>query len=148
MTDKAVVREQRLETFRQTEVSGSIHTYQERLHRTETDLAQSRQEVADLQTKLEEAKMRTKKLTEILLSGEMKEKTEVLVELHKLEKIREELSSSLAESSTLLEQERSLTTHLETKIRKAAAGARPGELELCTRLMAILRHYNKLPVSN
>ena len=143
VADKAIYREQRLETFRQTEVNCSLQTYQDRLNQTEMALAQSRLQVADLQTKLEEAKTRTKKLTEILLSGEMKEKTEVLVQVHKLEKIRDELSTSLADTSARLEQERSLTTNIETEIRKTGSGASQGEVELCTRLMSILRQHKK-----
>ena len=143
MADKTIYRDQRLESFKQSEVSCSLQTYQEQLSQTQTALKQSRLQVVELQTKLDEAKTRTKKLTEILLSGEMKEKTEVLVQVHKLEKIRDELSTSLADTSARLEQERSLNTNIEAEIRKTGAGASAGEMELCARLMSILRQHKK-----
>ena len=70
-----------------------IKTYQERLVMQEKQLISARQEIENLNTKVAEGKLKSKKLTEILLSGEMKEKTEVLVQVHKLEKMREELTS-------------------------------------------------------
>ena len=143
VADKTIYRDRRLESFKQSEVSCSLQTYQEQLSQTQTALKQSRLQVVELQTKLDEAKTRTKKLTEILLSGEMKEKTEVLVQVHKLEKIRDELSTSLADTSARLEQERSLNTNIEAEIRKTGAGASAGEMELCARLMSILRQHKK-----
>merc|ERR1711915_394259 len=148
-TELALNREELLESFkRQNTASGAIDTkietlYQQKLVATETQLNQARLEIQSLNQKLAEAKLRTKKLTEILLSGEMKEKTEVLVQVHKLEKIRDELSTSLADTSARLEQERSLNTNIEAEIRKTGAGTPAGEMELRTRLMSILRQHKK-----
>ena len=85
-----------LESYKNQSIAteaASIKTYQERLVMQEKQLISARQEIENLNTKVAEGKLKSKKLTEILLSGEMKEKTEVLVQVHKLEKMREELTS-------------------------------------------------------
>ena len=93
---KALNREQVLESYKNQSIATEaalIKTYQERLVMQEKQLISARQEIENLNTKVAEGKLKSKKLTEILLSGEMKEKTEVLVQVHKLEKMREELTS-------------------------------------------------------
>lgn len=115
--------------------------YQERLAASERQLAEARREAEDLHTKLAEAKLRTKKLTEILLSGEMREKTEVLVQVHKLEKVRDELTETVAATGAQLEQERSLVRMLETEVRRARDKGQ--EAELCNRLLAIIKANKK-----
>ena len=115
--------------------------YQERLAASERQLAEARREAEDLHTKLAEAKLRTKKLTEILLSGEMREKTEVLVQVHKLEKVRDELTETVAATGAQLEQERSLVRMLETEVRRARDKGQ--ESELCNRLLAIIKANKK-----
>ena len=119
--------------------------YQERLAASERQLSEARREAEDLHTKLAEAKLRTKKLTEILLSGEMREKTEVLVQVHKLEKVRDELTDSLRLTSGQLEQERSLVRSLETEVKRVreVGQLKGAEMELCTRLLSLLRANRK-----
>jgi len=104
-------------------------------------LLEARLEIQSLNQKLAEAKLRTKKLTEILLSGEMKEKTEVLVQVHKLEKVKDELVTSLGVTTGQLEQERSLVSLLEQEIRKS--GAKGVEGELGARLLNIIKTSKK-----
>merc|ERR1719470_273083 len=96
-------------------------------------------ELRTLNSKLIEVKGRSKKLTEILMSGEMREKTEVLVQVDNLEKVRNELSASLSFTSAQLEQERSLVHQLEIEIKKGAGGG-GSEEDLCNRLMGILKN--------
>merc|ERR1719186_1885212 len=124
---KALNKEQLLESYRMQEAtdgseSALVANYREKLVEKDQQLQQVRAEGQTLSSKLTEAKLRCKKLTEILMSGEMKEKTEVLVEVHKLEKVRDELSSSLTFTSGQLEQERSLVHQLEIEMKKGAGG--------------------------
>ena len=61
--------------------------YREKLVEKDQELQVAKTEIKTLNTKLMEVKGRSKKLTEILMSAEMKEKTEVLVQVEKLEKV-------------------------------------------------------------
>jgi len=141
---KALNREQLLESYRTQEInngseSALVANYREKLVEKEQELQLARAEIQSLNTKLAEVKGRSKKLTEILMSAEMREKTEVLVQVDKLEKVRNELSGSLAFTSAQLEQERSLVHQLEIEIRKGAGGG-AAEQDLCNRLCAILKN--------
>ena len=85
-------REQLLESYRSQEsTNGSesalVANYREKLVVKEQELHVAKTEIQSLNTKLNEVKLRSKKLTEILMSGEMREKTEVLVQVNKLEKV-------------------------------------------------------------
>ena len=85
-------REQLLESYRSQEsTNGSesalVANYREKLVVKEQELQVAKTEIQSLNTKLNEVKLRSKKLTEILMSGEMREKTEVLVQVNKLEKV-------------------------------------------------------------
>lgn len=140
---KALNREQLLESYRSQEAtngseSALVANYREKMVEKDQQLQEARVEILGLNNKLTETKLRCKKLTEILMSGEMKEKTEVLVQVHKLEKVRDELSASLSFTSGQLEQERSLVHQLENEIKRGAGGG--GEQDLCNRLMGILRN--------
>jgi len=141
---KALNREQLLESYRTQEInngseSALVANYREKLVEKEQELQLARAEIQSLNTKLTEVKGRSKKLTEILMSAEMREKTEVLVQVDKLEKVRNELSGSLAFTSAQLEQERSLVHQLEIEMKKGAGGG-AAEQELCNRLCAILKN--------
>ena len=104
----------------------------------EQELQIARADIKNLNTKLMEVKGRSKKLTEILMSAEMREKTEVLVQVDKLEKVRNELSASLSFTSAQLEQERSLVHQLEIEIKKSCGVGT--DQELGNRLMGILKN--------
>lgn len=141
---KALNREQLLESYRTQEAtngseSALVANYREKLVEKDQELQVARAEIKTLNSKLIEVKGRSKKLTEILMSGEMREKTEVLVQVDKLEKVRNELSASLSFTSAQLEQERSLVHQLEIEIKKGAGGG-GGEEDLCNRLMGILKN--------
>jgi len=138
----ALNREQLLESYRSQEAtngseSALVANYREKLVEKDQELQVAKTEIKTLNTKLMEVKGRSKKLTEILMSAEMKEKTEVLVQVEKLEKVRNELSGSLSFTTAQLEQERSLVHQLEIEIKKGAGG---GEEDLCNRLMGILKN--------
>jgi len=140
---KALSREQMLESYKNQESSNAsesalVANYREKLIEKDQELQKANAEIVSLNSKLTEVKLRSKKLTEILMSGEMREKTEVLVQVHKLEKVRDELGSTLAFTSAQLEQERSLVHQLEIEIKKEA-GAGGSEKDLCNRLLGILK---------
>ncbi|XP_049938160.1 G kinase-anchoring protein 1-like [Schistocerca serialis cubense] len=66
-----------------------------------------KQEIAELREELLNVRTRNKKLCQILAHGEMKDKAEVLLEVDRLQQMRDELSSEVSSLHTLLEQERS-----------------------------------------
>ena len=90
-------REQLLDSYRAPPaVAGAprpeaalVAQFKETLAGKDIELRTARTEVAELRTKLSESKLRAKKLTELLMEGEMKDKTEVMVQVHKLEKVRQ-----------------------------------------------------------
>jgi len=147
MDDAAVTalnREQLLESYRNQEAtngseSALVANYREKLVEKDQLLQETRGEVQTLNNKVTEVKLRSKKLTEILMSGEMREKTEVLVQVDKLEKVRDELSASLSITSGQLEQERSLVHQLENEIKKSGGGDGEDQ-DLSNRLMGILKN--------
>ena len=87
----ALNREQMRESFKAQEMAGSesalVANYREKLVEREMELAVAKAESQNLREALGQAKTRTKKLTEILMQAEMREKTEVLVQVHKLESV-------------------------------------------------------------
>jgi len=142
----ALNREQMRESFKAQEMAGSesalVANYREKLVEREMELVVAKAESQDLREKLGQAKTRTKKLTEILMQAEMREKTEVLVQVHKLETVRDELSATLATTLADHEQLRSLVYSLETELRKALpdVGLDP---ETAARLLATIRAVRK-----
>jgi len=141
----ALTREQMRESFLAQEAAGSesalVANYREKLLDKEAELAVARTEAAALREKLGQAKTRTKKLTEILMQAEMREKTEVLVQVHKLETVRDELSAQLSVTVAEQEQERSLVSALEVELKRAAAAGM--EAETAGRLLALIRGVRK-----
>jgi len=141
----ALTREQMRESFLAQEAAGSesalVANYREKLLDKEGELAEARTESAGLREKLGQAKTRTKKLTEILMQAEMREKTEVLVQVHKLETVRDELSAQLSVTVAEQEQERSLVSALEVELKRAAAAGM--EAETAARLLALIRGVRK-----
>ena len=160
----ALNREQMRESFKAQEMAGSesalVANYREKLVEREMELVVAKAESQDLREKLGQAKTRTKKLTEILMQAEMREKTEVLVQVHKLEsvrvknysnaiglkqmvQVRDELSSQLSLTLAEHEQLRSLVSGLETELRKAALPNVGLDPETAARLLATIRAVRK-----
>jgi len=145
----ALNREQMRESFRNQEMAGSesalVANYREKLVDKEGELIIAKAEIADLREKLSQAKTRTKKLTEILMQAEMKEKTEVLVQVHKLETIRDELSAQLSVTLAEQEQARSLVSALECELRKVVGTATGPAMdtETAARMLALIRTSRK-----
>jgi len=144
---KALNREQLLETYRSQEIAGGesalVANYRELLVAKELELEQSKGDVTELKEKLVACKTRIKKLTEILMSGEMKEKTEVIIQVQNLEKMRDELTSSLSFTAGQLEQERSLVHQLELELKRLS-GQEGVDQDVINRLLAIIIRAKKL----
>lgn len=77
-------------------------------------------EVVKLKAELTQVKSRNKKLCQILGHGEMKDKAAVLVEVLKLQEIRDELTSEVTTLHALLEQERSKNLKSSTADTKSS----------------------------
>jgi len=121
-TTKALTREQLLESYRSTEMgseSALVTDYREKLADKEQELQTALRQVGEGKAQLAEVKKRYKKMCGILMSGEMKEKAEILVEAEKLRKVKDELSSELTELHTQLEQERSRVHDIEKELSRA-----------------------------
>jgi len=119
---KALTREQLLESYRSTEMgseSALVTDYREKLADKEQELQTALRQVTEGKAQLTEVKKRYKKMCGILMSGEMKEKAEILVEAEKLRKVKDELSEELTDLHTQLEQERSRVHDIESELSKA-----------------------------
>ncbi|XP_055544153.1 G kinase-anchoring protein 1-like [Wyeomyia smithii] len=73
------------------------------------ELDELKAENATLRAQLELARTRLKKVCTMLRTGEMKDKTELLVEIEKLKKTQEDMSGEMAALYVQLEQEKSKT---------------------------------------
>lgn len=119
---KALTREQLLESYRSKEAgseSALVTDYREKLADKEQELQTALRKVIEGKEELALVKKRNKKLCSIMMSGEMKEKAEILVEVEKLRKVKDELSSELQDLHTQLEQERSKVHAIERELGKA-----------------------------
>ena len=86
--------------------------YREKLADKEQELQLALREVKVGKEQLVLVKERNKKLCKIMMSGEMKEKAEILVEAEKLRKVKDELSEELQDLHIQLEQERSKVNNI------------------------------------
>lgn len=77
-----------------------------------------RLEVEDLRGTLEKVKIRNKKLCEVLGTAEMRQVGEVVVELEKVRRARDEFSAEVTTLSEQLEQEKTKVSQLQDKCRK------------------------------
>jgi len=72
-----------------------------------------------LKEELAQVKKRNKQFCFILAQGEMKEKSEILMQVDELTNVKNELSEELADMHTQLEQERSKVSSLKLELTKA-----------------------------
>ncbi|XP_012268609.1 G kinase-anchoring protein 1-like [Athalia rosae] len=114
---------------RQNQIDEDITSAQLRVEIEKRDelIGQLKDEVQTLKDELRQVKKRNKKLYEILSHGEMKDKASVLVEVAKLQEIRDELTAEVASLHALLEQERSKTraSSVDPKTSKQTNKKRP-----------------------
>ncbi|KRT79280.1 hypothetical protein AMK59_6689, partial [Oryctes borbonicus] len=92
--------------------------YQEKLLIERRKNAELREELEKLKGEIADVKSRNKKLCGILGHGEMKDKADVLLELERLNTVKNELTEEVAKLHALLEQERSKVAALTAESQK------------------------------
>lgn len=85
----------------------TVAQLEDRLEKRTLENKALKEEVIKLKEELHSVRTRNKKLCNILAQGEMKDKAEVLVEVERLQLMRDELSSEVSSLHAQLEQERS-----------------------------------------
>jgi len=95
---------------------------QEELKESNAEVEKLRLENETLRQDLLNVKTRNKKLCSILVQGEMKEKTEILVEMDKLTKVKDELTIEVNSLAVQLQQERSKVSALTNEAKKTTIG--------------------------
>lgn len=119
---KTLEREERHENYKATAEQYSkealVSQYEEQLEKQEFEIQALRLEVDSLKNDLKLVKSRNKKLCEVICSAEMKPKAELVVELDKMSKVRDELTQEVSNLSAQLEQERSKVNQLTLDLKK------------------------------
>ncbi|KAE8742697.1 hypothetical protein FOCC_FOCC011728 [Frankliniella occidentalis] len=85
----------------------SIAQYQVKLEEKDAEIASLSEELAQVKANLTKVKSRNKQLCSIIGQSEVRDKAEILVELHKLQSVKDELTEEVANLHVQLEQERS-----------------------------------------
>ncbi|KAK8729598.1 hypothetical protein OTU49_008558, partial [Cherax quadricarinatus] len=93
--------------------------YEAELEKRDFEIQALRLEVDSLKSELLLVKTRNKKLCEVFCSAEMKSKAELVVELDKMTKVREELTQEVSNLSAQVEQERSKVNQLTLDLKKS-----------------------------
>nr|CAD7589477.1 unnamed protein product [Timema genevievae] len=108
---KAIDREQSLEKRKAREpfIQEAITKAQleDSVERKDKEIIALKEDVVKLKEELHQVKTRNKKLCNILALGEMRDKAEVLIEVDRLQRVKDELSSEVSSLYAQLEQERS-----------------------------------------
>jgi len=131
--DKMIKVEKNLSTMRkkksapkpkEAEISEAprLAQLQEELKESNAEVEKLRLENETLRQDLLNVKTRNKKLCSILVQGEMKEKTEILVEMDKLTKVKDELTIEVNSLAVQLQQERSKVSALTNEAKKTTIG--------------------------
>lgn len=95
---------------------------QEELRESKIEVERLCLENETLRQELLNVKTRNKRLCSILVQGEMKEKSEILVEMEKLAKVKEELTIEVNSLAIQLQQERSKVSALTNEAKKTTVG--------------------------
>ncbi|XP_066994412.1 G kinase-anchoring protein 1 isoform X2 [Anabrus simplex] len=105
--DREQVLEQRKarEPFIQEVIT--VAQLQDSLEKRNKENTELKEEIVKLKEELHNVKTRNKKLCQILAQGEMRDKAEVLMEVERLQQMREELTTEVTTLHAQLEQERS-----------------------------------------
>ncbi|XP_071539782.1 G kinase-anchoring protein 1-like isoform X2 [Panulirus ornatus] len=120
---KTLERETRHENYKATAGQYSqeirVSQYEAELEKQEFEIQALRLEVDSLKSEIKSVKGRNKKLCEVICSGEMKSIAELVMELERMTKVREELTQEVSNLSAQLEQERSKVNHLTLELKKS-----------------------------
>ncbi|XP_018025006.1 G kinase-anchoring protein 1 [Hyalella azteca] len=98
--------------------TGSVLVPISEVEKRDFEIQALRLEVESLKDSLEKVKLRNKKLCEVLGAAEMRTVGEIVVELEKVSRARDELSAEVAKLSEQLEQEKTKVSQLQEKTRK------------------------------
>ncbi|XP_069677358.1 G kinase-anchoring protein 1-like isoform X2 [Periplaneta americana] len=124
-TKKVLDREQTLELRKAREPfiqeAITIAQFEDTLEKRNKEIKSLKEEVVKLKEELHNVKTRNKKLCNILAQGEMKDKAEVLIEVDRLQRMRDELSSEVSSLHVQLEQERSKVRALTSDPKNSKA---------------------------
>ncbi|XP_068241034.1 G kinase-anchoring protein 1-like isoform X1 [Palaemon carinicauda] len=122
VTKKTLEKEARHENYKATAEQYSkealVSQFEEQLEKQDYEIQALRLEVDSLKNDLKLVKSRNKKLCEVICSAEMKSKAELVVELDKMSKVRDELTQEVSNLSAQLEQERSKVNQLTLDLKK------------------------------
>jgi len=99
--------------------AASVASYENIIEEKDKEIAELNLSNEKLKEELAAVKKRNKQFCFILAQGEMKEKSEILLQVDELTNVKNELSEELAEMHTLLEQERSKVSALKIDLVKS-----------------------------
>ncbi|KAF2367738.1 G kinase-anchoring protein 1 [Trinorchestia longiramus] len=98
--------------------TGSLLVPVSEVEKRDFEIQALRLELDSLRDQLERVKLRNKKLCEVMGMAEMRSVSEIVVELEKVSKARDEFSAEVASLSEQLEQEKTKVSQLQEKSRK------------------------------
>jgi len=99
--------------------AASIASYENVITEKDKEITRLLETNESLKDELAQVKKRNKQFCFILAQGEMKEKSEILLQVDELTNVKNELSEELADMHTQLEQERSKVSSLKVELTKA-----------------------------
>ncbi|KAK3914237.1 G kinase-anchoring protein 1 [Frankliniella fusca] len=119
---EAIQKEENKKKIKEREATISIAQYQVKLEEKDAEIASLAQELAEVKANLAKVKSRNQKLCLIIGQSEVRDKAEILVELHKLQSVKDELTDEVANLHVQLEQERSKVHSLTSSEGKGKGG--------------------------
>merc|ERR1712212_1055810 len=99
--------------------AASVAAYENIIDEKDKEIDKLNEVNEKLKEELAQVKKRNKQFCFILAQGEMKEKSEILLQVDELTNVKNELSEELADMHTQLEQERSKVSTLKLELTKA-----------------------------
>jgi len=99
--------------------AASVASYENIIDEKDKEITRLNDVNEKLKEELAQVKKRNKQFCFILAQGEMKEKSEILLQVDELTNVKNELSEELADMHTQLEQERSKVSSLKLELTKA-----------------------------
>lgn len=98
--------------------AASVASYENIIDEKDKEISKLSDLNEKLKEELSQVKKRNKQFCFILAQGEMKDKSEILLQVDDLTNVKNELSEELAEMHILLEQERSKVSSLKVELSK------------------------------
>ncbi|XP_052797271.1 G kinase-anchoring protein 1-like [Mya arenaria] len=122
--DRILRQEKMQEEYKKQYAAESVITakYQEQINKMEKEIEFLRATMKKQEEELKQVKKRNKQLCVILAQGEMKDKAEVLMQVHQLTEVKDELTDQVADLTAELEKERSKLHAAKSEIEKLKGG--------------------------